>query len=549
MITVGVYGIADTTHGRRPTYTHDHGVAFMRDGLVLDVVELERWTGRKHDNRLPDFIDEILDARLPPDEPVRFASANAFLGNTFLSRSGNLRVEAAREVRLDGTLTPAHVRWHPNGLRERPAEGWIVPHELAHLGALLPFVGSFEPGSLLAHIDGGASVSACSFWLWTEDGARLLASSWDRLKAPVNNFNVGPLGRGLLGLPTEEHLSMPGKLMGFAGLGEPSLETIAWLSEQGWFLDHAGEPQALLEPIGRRFGVRLDHFDTRHPVCQHLAACIQRWFEDQVVEAVLEVAESVGARRLYLSGGAALNIPTNTRLAAHFDEVVVPPCTIDSGLALGAAAWVEHLDRGRLPVHAPYLQQHGAHDGTPPLDAVEEAARLLAEGAIVGVCNGAGEVGPRALGHRSLLARPDDPGLRRRLSEEVKRREWYRPVAPMVHESLASEVLGERPSRSPLSRWMLGAWPLADAWQAAFAGVAHADGTVRAQVVPADDPEQAWHARLLEHLWEAHGIAGLINTSFNARGEPMLQRHADALPLARRLGLDAVVVHGSLYRP
>ena len=122
-------------------------------------------------------------------------------------------------------------------------------------------------------------------------------------------------------------------------------------------------------------------------------------------------------------------------------------------------------------------------------------------------------------------------------------------VAAKPYRALAADVLGPEVAHSALARWMLGAWPIRPDWADAFRGVVHADGTVRAQVIDPADPEQSWLAQLLDILWQEHGIAGLLNTSFNARGEPILQRHDDAVPLARRLGLDGVVVHGSLHRP
>ena len=156
MITVGLYGIPDTSGSAGPTYVHDHGVALMRDGRVLTVVQLERWTGRKFDNRLPLFIGEILDRLLPPDEEVRFVSTNVFLGSSFISADGNLRIEPRGEVAISAEPVPADVYWYPDGRHRRPAEGFVVCHELAHLGSLLPFCGAFEDCALAAHIDGGA---------------------------------------------------------------------------------------------------------------------------------------------------------------------------------------------------------------------------------------------------------------------------------------------------------------------------------------------------------------------------------------------------------
>lgn len=535
MLTVGLYGIRDTT-GRegRPTYTHDHSLAVMREGRVLDVVALERLTRMKHDNRLDVFIGDLLRERAG-DEPVRFVSVNAFAGDTFLSADGNLRIEPDAAVRITADLVPARVRWWPDGLNRREAQGWGLCHEFAHVASILPFVGRFEPGSLLVHVDGGASDSACSAWWWDGARAHLLESSWELLKEPVNNFNVGPLGRLALGLKTEDHLSMPGKLMGFAGHGraDPGLRT--WLAHHGYFLGHPDE--GVRRELGEHFGPDIPWAD--------LAATIQADFLERVAAQILAWQRRTGARRLYYAGGAALNIPTNAALEATgcFAEVHVPPCTNDSGLALGAAAWLELRERGRVDIHDAFLS---AADNAEVVHAdIVEIAAALAAGEVLGLCNGRAEVGPRALGHRSIVARPDSIALRERVSERIKRREPYRPVAPVVLAEVAAEAFGPEVATSRLAPFMLGAWPLRSGWGRRFAGVVHADGTLRAQVVRDD----AFLAELLRCLWMQHDVAGLINTSFNGPGEPIVHTRADALDCAQRLGLDGVVIDGSLHRP
>jgi carbamoyltransferase len=545
VITVGIYGIPDTTHGCAPTYTHDHSIAVMRAGKVLSVVQLERWTGRKFDNQLAQHIGPILQALIPEDEPVRFVSVNAFVGSSFISADGNLRIEPDGPVRIEAGFTPARVRWYPDGITPRRAEGWIVNHELAHLGSLLPFFGRFPDGALLAHIDGGASDSACSFWSVDQGWPVLRSSSWDRLKAPINNFNVNPLVRAILGFGTWEHLSIPGKLMGYAAMGRPDAEKLAWLAQQGWFLEHPDDPAAFLSAINQRFRTGLTRLDAREPLLQDLCACLQSHFESELVATLTAEAEDIGARTLLYAGGGALNIPTNTRLEQTFEQVLIPPCPNDTGLALGAAALLEYRQHGPLPRHTPYLNRFGTPPEPVSHDGLASIAALLAEGAVVGVCNGAGELGPRALGNRSLLARPDDVTIRRRISEDIKKREWYRPIAPMMTAEVAAQALGPAVTSSNLAPWMLGAWRVQPGWEDAFAGVIHEDGTVRAQVVR---PEQEWLHSLLTRLHDQHGIAGLINTSFNIKGQPILHYHRDAVPAAAEMGLDAAVVHGSLHR-
>ncbi|MCC6216362.1 MAG: hypothetical protein IT376_15990 [Polyangiaceae bacterium] len=533
MLTIGLYGIKDTTHGRRPTHTHDHGVAFLRAGRVVDVVSLERLTRVKHDNRLDAHIGSILRDRVG-DEPVRFVSVNSFVGDGFQSADGTLRVEPEGRVEISAAPTPARVRWWPDGSRPREAAGWALCHELAHVASLLPFVGRFEPRSLLVHIDGGASASACSAWSWDGQHVELVESSWDRLKEPVENFNVGPIGRLALGLSSDDHLAMPGQLMGYAGHGEPDRGLQAWLAERHFFL---GRPDdEVRAALHARFGA-----DPPYPA---LVATLQMDFEERVSRAIAAWQAKTGAQHLYYAGGAALNIPTNAALEAsgRFRSVHVPPCTSDTGLALGAAAWLEFLDRGAVERHGPFLAQ--ADNGPTSLDAVDQIASRLAAGEILGLCNGPAEVGPRALGHRSIVARPDSVALRRRVSEGLKRREPYRPVAPVLLPEVAREAFGPAVAESHLAPFMLGAWALRPGWAERFAGVVHADGTLRAQVV-GDDP---FLVALLRRLWGRHGVAGLLNTSFNGPGEPLVHTRADAIACGRRLPLDGVVIDGSLHR-
>lgn len=552
MITVGLYGIADTSHGTQPTYVHDHGLAILRDGRVQTVIQLERVTGRKHDNRLPEFIGELLASHLPPDEPVRFVSVNTFLGDTFWSRDGNFRIEPRERVSVEDVLVRARVRWFPDGLGPRAAEGFVMCHEFAHIASLLPFVSRFEPGALLVHIDGGASDSACSFWTMDGQRPRLLERSWDRLKAAVNNFNANPLVRAILDFQAEDHLAIPGKLMGYAGHGLPTTRTIAWLEDNRFFLDRSGDTAAarakMLDEINQHFEIRLPSFDPYRHELMEVCASLQAVFERQVTATLADWQRTTGARVLYLSGGAALNIPTNAKLELLFDRVHVPPCTNDSGLALGAASWLEYLDHGELPQHSPFLNAFDVPVGEPSHSIIGQVVRLLLDEAVVGVCNGAAEVGPRALGHRSLLARADHEGLRRRVSEQIKGREWYRPIAPVLCAEAARVVLGDAVAASALAPYMLGAWRVQPGWEAKLAGVLHGDGSVRAQVVSSSDAQNAFLHELLVLLWREHGIPALINTSFNVRGQPILHRHEDALDAARTMGLDAVVIHGSLYR-
>jgi len=551
VVTIGLYGIRDTTHGAHPAYVHDHSLAVMRAGRVQTVIPLERWTQRKHDNRMCDLLPELLDSLNLRDEPVRFVSVNSFVGASFQTSDGNLRIEPDAPVRIAPELIPSRVRWFPDGLTPRAATAEALCHEFAHVASLLPFVGRFAPNSLLVHLDGGASDSAASFWYWDGVSARLLESSWDRLKTPVNNFNSSPLVRAILGFHSQEHLSIPGKLMGYAGHGTPDARLLAFLQDNSFFLNGPEDPVELLLLANRRLGTSWSAFEPHSQFCRDLCATIQAHFEDSVCAAIQDWQQRTGAEHLYYAGGAALNIPTNARLEASgaFRSVHVPPCTNDTGLALGAAAWREFQEQGELPIHGPFLCHSGVSKTEISLIELDDIAERLASGQVLGVCNGAAEIGPRALGHRSILARPDSIELRRRVSETIKRREWYRPVAPVLALEVAAQAFGPLVTSSTLATFMLGAYRLLPEWQQHFAGVIHADGSLRPQVVPGEDLDHAFLHALLMRLWHRHGIAGLINTSFNGPGDPIVQRHEEALDCGRRLGLDGVVLNGSLHRP
>lgn len=533
MLTVGLYGIADESARDRPAVTHDHSLAVMRDGRVLDVTPLERVTRRKHDNRLGLHIAALLSAHSECG-PVRFVSVNSFAGDQLASADGLFQIAPRAPVAISAAPVPAHVRWGRRSGAD-DVEGWVLCHEFAHLGSVLPFVGRFEAKSLLVHIDGGASASACSAWWWDGNEARLVEASWDLLKVPLNNFNVGPLGRLALGLGPDDHLAMPGKLMGLAGCGHVDTRLRSWLAEHRFFLGR--DDDEVRTVLLARFGGSVPWAD--------LAATIQFDFEDRIKAQILTWQRRTGARTLYYAGGAALNIPTNAALecSGRFDAVHVPPCANDTGLALGAAAWIEYRERGHVERHDAFLVNADLRE--PTLDALDEIAARLASGAVLGVCHGRAEVGPRALGHRSIMARPDDVSLRRRVSEHIKRREPYRPVAPVLLPALALRAFGADVARSQLAPYMLGAWPLRADWVQHFRGVVHDDGSLRAQVV---GPADTFLTGLLQRLWLSHGVAGLINTSFNGPGEPLVHTRADALACAARLGLDGVVIEGRLDR-
>jgi carbamoyltransferase len=239
-----------------------------------------------------------------------------------------------------------------------------------------------------------------------------------------------------------------------------------------------------------------------------------------------------------------LNIHANTRIENElgFKEVMIPPVPSDCGLALGAAAYIEWINGSKIKNSSPFINQDSsvdiqAHKDIEIIREVNDVAKLIASNEIVAVYCGGGEAGPRALGHRSLLVRPDSIELKKKLSEGCKKREWYRPVAPIMLEEVAHQALIDLKKDSQLTKFMLGAWMVKEEWVPRFKGCIHSDGTVRAQVIKSADKESHHLFELLNNLKDHHKISGVINTSFNERGKPIVSSLDEAICQAISMGI------------
>ena len=287
-----------------------------------------------------------------------------------------------------------------------------------------------------------------------------------------------------------------------------------------------------------------------------VAASLQLVLEERLLALVRRARERTGERFLCYGGGVALNSVANGKIArsGFFERVFVHPAAGDAGGALGAAlafaaSQGETIDAGAF---SPYLGS--ALDGGEPEPAANAAwgprlapdaladsvAELLERDLVVGWAHGRAEWGPRALGARSILARPDPPGQKERLNRLIKHREGYRPFAPIVTDERADELFdGLSPGRT-LERFMLGTVQTRPAWRERLSAVTHVDGSARVQVLRRDDAPLL-HG-ILERFHRRTGIPVLLNTSFNHAGEPIVNDAADAVRSFESCRLDALVV-------
>lgn len=369
------------------------------------------------------------------------------------------------------------------------------------------------------------------------------------------------------------------KVMGLAAYGQPTLveqvrkvihrtpdgafaldlnyfefHTTAARSYSSRFVELFGPPRNPYEPID------LDTAEgQRYADC---AASVQRVLEDTLVEIARALHQETGLPDLCLGGGVALNGVANARLLAEsgFERIFVPPAPGDAGCAVGAALYCDRIRFGNpdrdVPDHPFWgpsvngaeLARVAREDGHIAQECddgalIDKVADDLAADRIVGWMEGALEFGPRALGHRSILAAPHTIEMRDRLNREIKFREQFRPFAPVVPVESAARYFDIPPGGIRLARFMSGVFPVRPEWKSRLQSITHVDGTARVQVLePAMAPRL--HA-LLEAYGRRTGIPVLLNTSFNLAGEPIVNRAVEGYSTFLRCKIDVLVAGGT----
>jgi carbamoyltransferase len=294
--------------------------------------------------------------------------------------------------------------------------------------------------------------------------------------------------------------------------------------------------------------VRGEEWEDAH---RDLAATVQVRLQEVLLDLCRWLHAETGAPDLTLAGGVALNCVANSFLYEHgpFDRIWVQPASGDSGTALGAALYVARelgdevqpmpgaaLGRGFDDAEIEATLRTARLPYERPRDVADAVAEVLAADGIVAWFQGRAEYGPRALGHRSLLAHPGHKANLERLND-IKGREQFRPVAPMVLADRAAEIFTRGPLPSP---YMLFVHDVAAAWQDRIPAVVHVDGTARVQTVdPAAEPLVA---RMLTAFEERAGLPVVVNTSLNTAGRPMVDSPRDALECFGTTPIDLLAI-------
>jgi carbamoyltransferase len=577
-------------------YYHDSAACLLRDGLVVAAAQEERFSRRKHD---PGFPLQAARACLAEGGiEAGDLDAVAFYDKPFLKLERLLESHlayapaglAAFIQAIPGWL--ATKLWVPDlvasALDYRGPVLFAEHHESHAASAFFP--SPFAEAAVLT-MDGVGEWATTTWGTGLGDRVRLEAE----LRFP---HSLGLLYSAFTGFCGFKVNSGEYKLMGLAPYGEPRYvdlirDRIVDLKQDGslrldmsWFEFGAG-----LRMTGARFAELFGGPARRPeaPLTQReldLARSIQEVTEEAVLRMARTVRRETGQRDLCLAGGVALNCVANGRLLREgiFERLWIQPAAGDAGGALGAAYAIYHhhfgkpalpragrdLQRGSLlgPAHGDeairaFLSArrlpHRRLEDEALLDAV---AGLLGEGKVVGWFQGRMEFGPRALGNRSILADPRAPDMQQRLNLAIKFREGFRPFAPSVPVERAAEwfelevespymlLVAEvkRSRRRPLTAEQAGRRGLAqrDVVRSEIPAVTHVDGSARVQTVHRDDNPR-YHA-LLERFHQRTGCPVLVNTSFNVRGEPIVESPLDAWRCFMRTGLDVLVLGNFLLR-
>ena len=560
------------------TYDHDVSACLLRDGEIAFAIAKERITREKHASGFyKEAIDYCLDA-----EGIRLADVDLIVRNCYI-----LPVEEM-EARLAHQDLPAFLR---DAERLQAAQDPLylsrsdklvtISHHLAHAYSAFA-VCPFDEGVVMV-VDGvgsycadvtedyPASDKASPLARESESYYRFRGTELETLKKVFMEPARGVLsdefynmqGLGALYSRASTYVfgdwNKCGELMGLAPYGRPGRIKPLMAMQDGklqvpeWSAEF-NHPFILDSDEKWEKSRWMEHWED-------VAWRVQDDTETVLLARAAWLRETTGAKNLVISGGVALNCVANGRIAreAGFENVWIQPAAGDDGIAIGCAYYgrlaLQKQPRSFVMNHAYLGAEYADADAravidrrlvrlatvqAPSADICADTAKVLADGKIVGWFQGRSEFGPRALGNRSIIADPRDPKMKDILNSRVKHRQPFRPFAPIVLYERASEIF-EGDEDSP---YMLIAKKVRPEWRDRIPSIVHVDGTARVQTVRREQNERLYG--LLTEFEKLTGVPVLLNTSFNVKGEPIVETPQDALECFLATGIDYLALHERL---
>jgi carbamoyltransferase len=563
---------------------HDSAAALVVDGVPVCAVQEERLSRRKNDAAFPlAAIEWCLDrAGLAPEE----LDAVVFYEKPML-KFERILVTALRAFPRSWRSFPRAMQ---NTLGGKLWVKGIIASQLGVRSDRILFCEHHQSHAAAAFLTAptrkAAILTADGVGEWAtltvgrgeiDEGGRASVRLLRELRFPHSLGMLYSTFTAYLGFPVNEGEY---KVMGLAAYGTPRYadlmaRIVRRTADGGVALDlsffdfHAGARRGWSEKLAKALGPPRDAWDPidlQAPDGQRyadIAASVQRALEEVLVDLSRRLHDETQLDDLCLGGGVALNGVANARILREsgFRNLYVPCAPGDAGCALGAALHADRVHFGRphraVPDHpfwgpqvdADELARVAGEDGFSAqrvggAELLERVAAQLEQGRIVGWMQGPCELGPRALGNRSILAAPHGAQMRERLNRSIKFREEFRPFAPAVPLEHADRYFELPPGGARLCRFMSGVFPVRREWRERLAAVSHVDGTARVQAV--DKSVSPLFHSLLEAYGARSGIPVLLNTSFNLAGEPIVNRAVEGYSTFRRSGIDVLVAGDAL---
>jgi carbamoyltransferase len=581
-------------------FFHDAAAALIKDGVLVAAAEEERFTRKKHDYEFPmRAIEYVLAAeglRADDLDHVAFFEKPFVKFERILMTSLQMFPRAARLFReamvtwlLDKLWVSALIEERLGVLR---AKILFSEHHLSHAASAF-FCSPFEDAAILT-VDGvgewatatmgrgrGTEITLDREIRFPHSIGLLYSTFTAFLGFEVNEGEYKVMGMAPYGTP--RYVDEVRKLVCMAGDGSFRLNMEYFDFHRSTRLPYSGRFRALFgEPRGADenfftersgyppyFGPRPADYAARARRNQHyadLAASIQTVTEELVLNMARAAQRETGLPRLCLAGGVGLNSVANWKILreAGFEELYVHPAAGDSGGAVGAALYAYHSLLGKprafVMEHAFWGEAHGEDAVRAFLDGenvryerldddrlLDRTVDALVAGQVVGWAQERFEWGPRALGHRSILADPRRADMKDIVNTKIKFREPYRPFAPSVLAPRVHDYF-DAPGveRQHPARFMLLVTPVRESKWDVIPAVTHVDGTGRLQLVVPEG--NARYYDLIERFGQATGVPVVLNTSFNLRGEPIVNTPREAYATFQRSGLDALVLGNCFVR-
>ncbi|MEV4582876.1 carbamoyltransferase C-terminal domain-containing protein [Nonomuraea jabiensis] len=537
-------------------FFHDAAACLIQDGKTIAAVEEERFNRIKKTTKFPtDAIRACLD--LAGVSPSRIDAVGHYFQEIFVDR-------ALHELYLQNTEVP--IRYSRELITDHlrndfdidlPAERLVyAEHHVSHAASC--FVRSGMKDALVVVMDGRGETHATTVFRGGRAGLEPLAAYG--IDKSLGHFYEA--ATHLLGYRMGDEY----KVMGLAPYGDPDayrdiFDSLYTLKGRGDYELHPLTGAFFVNGfVPRRKG---QDFTREH---MDLAAGVQRTLERIAMHVLNYWADYTGLANLCFVGGVAHNSSLNGVIlrSGKFEEVFIHPAAHDAGAAEGAAlAAVTQLGEAPARQRRLFSASLGPALGAAadierelaswgdlvtcerPADIVECAAELLSDGAVLGWAQGRSEFGPRALGNRSILADARPGENKHRINSMVKKREGYRPFAPVVTEE-AADTYFELPRTRANYDFMSFVVDVREERRAELGAVTHVDGSARVQIITRESNER-FH-RLVRRFGEMTGTPVLLNTSFNNNAEPIVQSVHDAVTCFLTTGLDYLVIEDFLVR-